>query len=240
MYAFDYSSSQHVTGAVADLAKDDAKALAGGQTLMPTMKQRLASPAALIDLGSVAELSGIAREGDAIVIGAMTRHADVATSARREGRDPGARQRSPAASATPRCAIAARSAARSPTTTRPPTIPPRALALGATIVTNKREIAADDYLQRPVRDRARSGRAHHRRCASRSRRRRPTMKFRQPRLALCAGRRVRRQDRRRRPRRGHRRGRRAACSASSAFETALDANFSRRRARRRSRSRPTV
>ena len=69
-----------ISDAVADLAEDDAKALAGGKTLLPTMKQRLASPTALIDLGGLAELSGIRREGDAIVIGAMTRHADVATS----------------------------------------------------------------------------------------------------------------------------------------------------------------
>ena len=80
MYAFDYSRPNHVNGAVADLAKDDAKALAGGMTLIATMKQRLASPAALIDLGGLSELSGIRREGDAIVIGAMTRHVDVATS----------------------------------------------------------------------------------------------------------------------------------------------------------------
>jgi aerobic carbon-monoxide dehydrogenase medium subunit len=80
MYAFEYHRPESLSGAVADLANPDAKALAGGMTLLPTMKQRLASPAALIDLKSVHELAGIAREGDNLAIGAMTRHADVARS----------------------------------------------------------------------------------------------------------------------------------------------------------------
>src|ERR1700689_3101041 len=78
MYAFEYHRPQSLAGAAADLAKPDAKALAGGMTLLPTMKQRLASPAALIDLKNVSELAGIAREGDNLVIGAMTRHAEAA------------------------------------------------------------------------------------------------------------------------------------------------------------------
>ena len=80
MYAFEYHRPRTLSGAVADLTKTDAKALAGGMTLLPTMKQRLASPAALVDLKSVPELTGIAREGDNLVIGAMSRHADVARS----------------------------------------------------------------------------------------------------------------------------------------------------------------
>ena len=59
---------------------DDAKLLAGGQTLLPTMKQRLASPANLIDLSRIEGISGIELKGRSLVIGAMTRHADVATS----------------------------------------------------------------------------------------------------------------------------------------------------------------
>ena len=78
MYAFEYHRPETLSAAVADLADPDAKALAGGMTLLPTMKQRLASPAALIDLKSVQELAGIAREGDSLVIRAMTRHAEVA------------------------------------------------------------------------------------------------------------------------------------------------------------------
>ena len=80
MYNFQYFHPHDVTTALHDLAKDDAKALAGGMTLLPTMKQRLASPAALVDLNKVAGLAGITREGNHIVIGAMTRHVDVATS----------------------------------------------------------------------------------------------------------------------------------------------------------------
>ena len=80
MYDFVYSHPQNVNGAVAELAKEDAKLLAGGQTLIPTMKQRLASPSALIDLNGIADLAGIRRDGSAVVIGAITRHADVATS----------------------------------------------------------------------------------------------------------------------------------------------------------------
>ena len=146
MYAFDYSRPNQISGAVADLAKDDAKALAGGMTLIPTMKQRLASPTALIDLGGLSELSGIRREGDAIVIGAMTRHVDVATSdavnsaipalAKLAGGigDPAVRNRG---------TIGGSLANNDPAAD----YPAGALALGATIVTDKREIAADDYFR---------------------------------------------------------------------------------------------
>ena len=58
----------------------DARYLAGGQTLIPTMKQRLAAPADLIDIARIASLASIRREGNALVIGAGTRHADVASS----------------------------------------------------------------------------------------------------------------------------------------------------------------
>ena len=60
---------------------EEAKILAGGQTLIPTMKLRLASPNNLVDLNTVEGLSGIEVKGRSIVIGAMTRHAEVATSA---------------------------------------------------------------------------------------------------------------------------------------------------------------
>src|SRR5262245_24933995 len=58
----------------------DAKYIAGGQTLIPTMKLRLAAPAALIDLSRIPELSLIRHADDSLVIGAGTRHADVAAS----------------------------------------------------------------------------------------------------------------------------------------------------------------
>lgn len=73
MYSFNYqrpTSLGDATKAVA--AAEDGKYLAGGMTLIPTMKQRLAQPSDLIDLGAIAELSGIRREGDELVIGATT------------------------------------------------------------------------------------------------------------------------------------------------------------------------
>ncbi len=53
MYAFEYHRPQTLAGALADLEKEDAKALAGGMTLLPTMKQRLASPSAIVELKNV-------------------------------------------------------------------------------------------------------------------------------------------------------------------------------------------
>jgi aerobic carbon-monoxide dehydrogenase medium subunit len=144
MYAFEYHRPQSLSGAVADLAKPDAKALAGGMTLLPTMKQRLASPAALIDLKSVPDLANIVREGDNLLIGAMTRHVDVARSnvvqaaipalASLAGGigDPHVRNMG---------TIGGSLANNDPSAD----YPAAALALGATIVTNKRRIGAADY-----------------------------------------------------------------------------------------------
>jgi carbon-monoxide dehydrogenase medium subunit len=81
MYAFDYHKAASVGDAVARLAKNpDAKLLAGGQTLLASMKLRLASPPELIDLRDVAELRGVKLDGGTLTIGAMTRHAEVASS----------------------------------------------------------------------------------------------------------------------------------------------------------------
>src|SRR3546814_11312882 len=63
-----------------DVCSSDLKIVAGGMTLIPTLKQRLASPSDLIDLAGVQELKGIREEGDAVVIGAMTTHAEVEAS----------------------------------------------------------------------------------------------------------------------------------------------------------------
>jgi carbon-monoxide dehydrogenase medium subunit len=146
MYAFEYHRPHTLSGAVADLEKQDAKALAGGMTLLPTMKQRLAAPSALIELKSVPELTGIAREGDALVIGAMSRHAEVARSAVVEGAipalaklagrigDPHVRNRG---------TIGGSLANNDPAADYPAAV----LALGATIVTSKRRISADDYFK---------------------------------------------------------------------------------------------
>src|SRR5450432_956224 len=80
MYAFEYQRAKTVADAVAALGKSGGKALAGGQSLVGAMKLRLANPGTIGDLGGIAELKGIKHEGDAIVIGEMTTHADVAFS----------------------------------------------------------------------------------------------------------------------------------------------------------------
>lgn len=79
---FDYHSPGTLEQAIALLAEiEDAKVLAGGHSLIPIMKQRLAAPAALIDLRNIAALRGIRGDGGALVISAMTTHAEVAGSA---------------------------------------------------------------------------------------------------------------------------------------------------------------
>jgi carbon-monoxide dehydrogenase medium subunit len=144
MYAFEYHRPNTLSGALADLEKADAKALAGGMTLIPTMKQRLAAPSALIDLKSVPELIHLARDGDNLVVGAMTRHAEVARSSvvraaipalatlAGEIGDPHVRNRG---------TIGGSLANNDPAADYPAAV----LALGATVVTSKRRIAADDY-----------------------------------------------------------------------------------------------
>lgn len=144
MYAFEYHRPHTLSGALADLGHAEAKPLAGGQTLLPTMKQRLASPSALIELKNVPELHGIAREGDSIVIGAMTRHIDVNQSAAVKAAipalaalaggigDPAVRNRG---------TIGGSIANNDPAAD----YPAAALALGATIVTSNRSLPADQF-----------------------------------------------------------------------------------------------
>ena len=146
MYAFEYHRPQSLSAAVADLANPDAKALAGGMTLLPTMKQRLASPALVVDLNKIPDLDRVSREGDNLVIGAMSRHADVSRNAVVRGAipaiatlaagigDPHVRNRG---------TIGGSLANNDPTAD----YPAAALALGATIVTNKRRVAAQDFFK---------------------------------------------------------------------------------------------
>ncbi|HEY8608222.1 MAG TPA: xanthine dehydrogenase family protein subunit M [Noviherbaspirillum sp.] len=81
MYPFELHSPRSVSEAVALLANPDARPLAGGQSLVPAMKLRLASPAALVDLNGIEELRGIRRDGETLVIGAGSRHAEIAQAA---------------------------------------------------------------------------------------------------------------------------------------------------------------
>jgi carbon-monoxide dehydrogenase medium subunit len=79
--AFDYAAPATVAEALGLLADagDDVKLLAGGQSLIPVMKLRLADPAMVVDLGRIGELSGVRDDGDALLIGAMTTHHQIAT-----------------------------------------------------------------------------------------------------------------------------------------------------------------
>lgn len=80
--AFDYirpSTVEDAVNALADAA-DEGKVLAGGQSLIPVLRMRLAAPALLVDLGGLPQLRGIRAEGDTVVIGAMTTHAALAAS----------------------------------------------------------------------------------------------------------------------------------------------------------------
>src|SRR5712671_329453 len=81
MYEFDYHRATSLDDAAGRLGDADAKLVAGGMTLIPTLKLRLAKPSQLIDLGAIPALKGISEDGDAVVIGAMTRHAEVNRSA---------------------------------------------------------------------------------------------------------------------------------------------------------------
>jgi len=145
MYAFTYERPSSVADAVKLLgASEDSKLLAGGQTLIPTMKQRLAAPATVIDLSRIEGLAGISREGDAIVIGAMTRHGDVATSEVVAKAIPSL---SGLAGMIGDPAVRSQGTIGGSIANNDPAAdyPAACLALGATIVTNKREIKAEDF-----------------------------------------------------------------------------------------------
>jgi len=79
---FDYVAPGSVDEALAALAQhgDDAKVIAGGQSLLPVLRMRLNAPGVVIDLGRIDALRGVREEGDAVVIGAMTTHAEVGVS----------------------------------------------------------------------------------------------------------------------------------------------------------------
>jgi len=142
MYQTRYLRAADVADAAARL-DDDAKLLAGGMTLLPTMKQRLASPEVLVDLADCG-LVGIEDTGDAIKIGAMTRHADVERSEIVRQAIPGLAalaSRIGDRQVRNRGTIGGSLANNDPSAC----YPAAALALSATIHTNTRDIEADDY-----------------------------------------------------------------------------------------------
>jgi carbon-monoxide dehydrogenase medium subunit len=143
MYAFTLERPTTLADA-AKLAAAGAKPLAGGQTLLASMKMRLSSPEQLADLSGIKELAGIKRDGNAFVIGAMTRHADVADNAELKAALPALADM--AAHIGDRQVRAMGTLGGSVANNDPAACYPSAvLALGATIHTTQRKIAADDF-----------------------------------------------------------------------------------------------
>ena len=147
MYEFKYHRPATVRQAANLLAKnEEAKLVAGGHTLIPVMKQRLASPPHLVDLSHIEGLDGIEIKGRSLVIGATARHADVANSATVQEAipalahlagmigDPAVRHKG---------TIGGSLANNDPAAD----YPAACLALGATIVTNKRKLKAEEFFQ---------------------------------------------------------------------------------------------
>ena len=145
MYPFKYQRAKSVADAAAVISKNaDAKLLAGGQSLVATMKLRLSRPSDLVDLGAMAELRGIKVDGGAVTIGAMTRHAEVAASAEVKKAIPALA--SLAASIGDRQVrnmgtLGGSVAHNDPSADYPAAV----LALNATVNTNLRKIAADQF-----------------------------------------------------------------------------------------------
>lgn len=146
MYAFDFQRPSSLADATRAAQAGGAKLLAGGQTLLASMKLRLANPEVLVDLGGIPELAGIRREGNNLVIGAMTRHADVAANPEVQAAIPalaelagGIGDRQVRAMGT----IGGSLANNDPAACYPAGV----LALNATVQTTKRKIAADDFFQ---------------------------------------------------------------------------------------------
>jgi carbon-monoxide dehydrogenase medium subunit len=147
MYNFDYSKAQSVADATAKLkATADSKLLAGGMTLLPTIKLRLAKPASLVDLGTVGDLKGIDVSGNTVTIKAMTRHADVARS---EAVTKAIPALASLAGGIGDVQVRHRGTIGGSVANNDPAAdyPAGCVGLGATIITSKREMAADDFFQ---------------------------------------------------------------------------------------------
>lgn len=147
MYDFAYHKPASLADAVKLLAADgDAKAMAGGQTLIPTLKQRLAKPSAVVDLGAIKDLGGISVAGGKVTIGATTKHADVAGSADVKKAIPAL---AALAGGIGDPAVRNRGTLGGSVANNDPAAdyPAGCLGLGATIKTNKREIGADEFFK---------------------------------------------------------------------------------------------
>ena len=147
MYDFAYHKPASVADAVKLLAADpDAKPVSGGHTLLPALKHRLNKPSALVDLSGIAEMKGIKREGNALIIGALTRHVEVANSAEVKAAIPALAYM---ASHIGDNQVRNRGTIGGSVSNNDPAAdyPAAVLGLGATIHTSKRKIAADDFFQ---------------------------------------------------------------------------------------------
>lgn len=145
MIAFDYLQPDSLAQAAAFLRQNpDARALSGGMTLLPAMKLRMAAPSHLVDLTRLPELQGMRREGERLVIGAATRHAEVASSTLVGASIPALCQLA-GLIADPqvrnRGTIGGSVANNDPAADYPAAV----LGLGATIVTDLRQIDADEF-----------------------------------------------------------------------------------------------
>jgi carbon-monoxide dehydrogenase medium subunit len=146
MYAFELHKADSVANAAALLTQTGGRALAGGQSLVAAMKMRLAVPGALVDLSGVPEMKGIRKEGETIVIGAMTRHADVAASDVVKGAIPalsGLAEGIGDQQVRNMGTLGGSLAHNDPAACYPAAV----LGLGATVNTNKRKIGADDFFK---------------------------------------------------------------------------------------------
>ncbi len=145
MYDFNYHKPSSIPDAVKAMGDMDAKALAGGQTFLPVLKQRLNKPSALVDLSDLG-LTGIANEAGSITIGAMTTHHQIES-------DPGIKQHIPGlakmASWIGDIQVRHRGTMGGSLANNDPSAcyPAAVLALGATIHTDRRSIPADEYFQ---------------------------------------------------------------------------------------------
>jgi len=147
MYDFAYHKPKSAADAVAQVKKsDEGKFMAGGMTLIPTLKQRLARPSDVVDLGAIGDLKGIKVDGSGVTIGAMTKHADVASSAEVAKAIPALAKLAANigdAQVRNRGTIGGSVANNDPAADYPAAL----VALGATVHTNERKIAADDFFK---------------------------------------------------------------------------------------------
>ncbi len=144
MYNFEFRKPGSIEDAVAALSHEDAMPLGGGQTLLPTMKARLASPTRLVSLGGIPGMKGVSSSADTLTVKGATTHAIVAREA--GGAFPGLAQ---LAAHIGDAAVRSRGTIGGSLANNDPAAcyPAAALGTGATIKTNRREIAADDFFQ---------------------------------------------------------------------------------------------